>query len=245
MYKVNLHAHSRYSDGGWTIPDMVKEYKEQGFCCAVVTDHLYSKNEDGDFHYCLNREKYEKCVEDAKKAAIDFDFPVIVGIEATFMRCEEILIFGSKAIDKIFEYWATTKTYLDTNTNEYWTSSAFNKETLIEIRNTLPCATVLCHPALGKIFYENKLWEILDGYERCNSGYDFFYGNEVKTLKRATMPEELKALAEYSNSDAHGHRTLNFGYNYFDTPITNELELITYIRTKKPIKLYCRSWEEK
>ena len=37
MFKVNLHAHSDYSDGYNTFEEMVVAYKDNGFSIAVFT----------------------------------------------------------------------------------------------------------------------------------------------------------------------------------------------------------------
>ena len=39
LYKANLHTHSTYSDGEFTLPDMVEKYYDMGYDILAMTDH--------------------------------------------------------------------------------------------------------------------------------------------------------------------------------------------------------------
>ena len=64
-FKINLHAHTRYSDGGCTIEEHAKAAKELGFCCCCITDHVYSKAS----YYSLEKDTFEKAVREARRVS--------------------------------------------------------------------------------------------------------------------------------------------------------------------------------
>ena len=39
QYKANLHTHSTFSDGEFTLPDMVEKYYDMGYDILAMTDH--------------------------------------------------------------------------------------------------------------------------------------------------------------------------------------------------------------
>jgi hypothetical protein len=211
-YKINYHAHTRYSDGGNTLEEMARKAQELGHCCFVVTDHYYGRPRFS-CPYTVTEESWLREVREAKEIEQRLGFPIFVGVEAVFARCEEINVFGFDAIMFL----------LNANDNSY--------ETYKHMRDNYDCACILNHPSDGHMFLHNSGPEIIDGFEYFNHGRSFFPGLEV--------PEHLKDKKIFSNSDAHDVAGLETGYNIINQPVTTEKELIASIKNG-PSKMFAK-----
>ena len=211
-YKINFHAHTRYSDGHGTIKEMAQAYKDKGFCCAVITDHWYGRHDLVMFS--MSYEKYLKACEEAKEVSKELDFPVIIGVEYGFFRCEEALRFGHEFIKALYTEVQTIQDF------------EFAKD-LHE------GAVILAHPGLSKSetgFIGQGGQDVIDGYEWCNGGCGYmFHWRDI--------PKELDGLTQFANSDAHGMDRLDRCHNLVNEKITTEKQLTNYIREKKPIEM--------
>jgi len=223
LYQINLHAHTRYSDGAGTIEIMARECKKLGFSACVITDHVYSQDAD----YSLNMEKWTDQIIEAAEVSYRLEYPIIIGCEFSIQQYEEVLVFGSKAIHELLSL-RDKRTKLGVN-------PTIQIQDLRRVRERYDCATILCHPCLAS--YDNKPnfieaggVEILDGYEYYNSG-------EVGFDKTREVPIEFKDLTPFSNSDAHNPMTLEWNYNEVERCIMDEVQLIQYIKSKKPVTL--------
>jgi len=222
MYKLNLHAHSNYSDGAHTVSMMAMQYKSLGFPCCVITDHVYSS----DAHYSNNLDKYFKQIEEADRASKEHDIPVILGAEFSVSRSEECLVFGKNAIISLLLLRAERQEMdrLD---------GVITYRDLIDAKKYNPCAVILCHPMLSET--SSGILQLnghlaLDGFERINSCNDFF------AEERREVPKEFEGLPSFCNSDAHSLFCLNDCYNLTEEPVTSEEQLIAYIKNRRPIK---------
>jgi len=209
QYKVNFHCHSHFSDGD-DMEKMVKEYKDNGFCCCIFTDHIYPGSIEKSFSN--TRYKYIKQQVLGKELSKKYDIPVIVGAEVA-LYYEEFLVFNPETISRVFDI-------IDKNPKDVNVYETFFNELpkLLREANDYP---ILCHPTLEwgyKDFHENsycngmtlnKMMEILSlmkGYEKYNSGNSMFWeGREV--------PDILKDKLSFSNSDCHRNGCLKLGYN--------------------------------
>ena len=144
-YKINLHAHTIFSDGANTPYTMALKAKELGFTALVITDHYYGP-EYPEFMCESSMRLLKKACREAKKI-----LPVIVGMEVVFMG-EEVLVFGGGAINDIL---ATGKPSMDK---------------MVQLKKDHNCAVILCHP--GEDF--ELTVPVIDGYERINRGMDMF-----------------------------------------------------------------------
>ena len=159
VYKINIHAHTIFSDGVNTPYVMALEAKRLGFTSLVITDHYFGK---GDSYNLGKRSRVllrKACAE-----ARDI-LPVIAGIELAWGN-EEILTFGSAFIKEI---QIKRDAGLDISLNE-----------MIDLKHKNGGAMVLCHP--GE--HENwvKLHPLLDGFEHFNSGQDWFKSRDFGVL---------------------------------------------------------------
>lgn len=144
-YKINIHAHSIFSDGLNSPYTMALKAKELGFTSLVITDHFYGKDYP-EFMSNINMGKLKKAVSEAKEI-----LPVIIGMEVPFMG-QEVLVFGGAAIKAIIEKGIPTM-----------------KE-LLALKKETGCVAILCHP--GEDF--ELAAPALDGFERFNAGHDWF-----------------------------------------------------------------------
>jgi hypothetical protein len=200
-FKINLHAHSTFSDGHNHPLTMARTAKVLGFSALVLSDHYYN----GKYPECAmvpeKEEDYCKALEEAREV-----LPVIRAMEVPFSG-EEVLVFGEGAIREIID-----------------NKGIKDNEHLKGIRERHNCAVVLCHPSGAEV----EFTEHLDGFERHNCGEDqFSFGGSLDTERL----NRLNHLQSWHNSDAHGARMLNRCYNLLDTEVTTEEELIKYIKS--------------
>ena len=213
LYKINLHSHTRYSDGANTIKEMALTSKNLGFCCHVITDHYYGRDDLAP--YSLTKETFLEAIKEAEEVSREINFPIIVGAECGYNNMEEINVFGKEAILYLMDHGVSHDDYLRARANTW-------------------CAMQLNHPAVTNSL-KSKVWEVIDCFERFNSGQDFFKG-EYGDKDRRKIPIELKGIRQTSNSDAHQFKSLDRGYNLIDEKIESEGHLINYLRSsKKPI----------
>lgn len=156
-YKINIHAHSIFSDGTSSPVIMAMKAKELGFSALVLTEHHYLV---GDKSRSLTIEKvpvYKRAIVEAKKV-----LPVITGLEIPFLD-QEILIFGGEAVKMILE------NQID-----------IGPQGITWLRENTHCATVLCHPSDG---YEHCL-DYVDGVEKYNGRQGKHYEGELLDRKQ-------------------------------------------------------------
>lgn len=224
MYKFNMHAHTRYSDGHSTMEEMALEYKNQGFSVAVVTDHIYSQA-----HIFSNGlTGYIQQLAEAYYIYKKHNYPVIVGCEYSFANLEEVVVIGTDANIAILKDREERL--------EKCCSGELTIDLLKEVRKEHECFVSLCHPQLvenssGHLpMITSGAYTVLDAYEQINGGCDF------STFKN--FPKEFDKLIPLSNSDAHSHKWLNWNYNLTTKPITSEESLFKYIKDDGKFDLF-------
>lgn len=145
----------------------------------VITDHFYGHefSHTSQMSYDTMKVLRRSKLEIEKKIGI----PVIIGLEIPFCD-QEILIFGTSLINNILQI-------------------GIHQDLLLKNEN---CAVVLCHPRLSGSKAIENIRNLVDGYERINSGFDY----DVQDLKMC--------------------------YNITDLEIKTEIELINYIKNYEP-----------
>lgn len=206
MYKINLHAHTIFSDGLNTPYTMALKANEIGLSALCITDHYnpITASVDRNSAYTI-RQIAAKAKREAKTI-----LPIIRGMELYF-KGNEMLVFGSALLNEIClcceEEYDLTITLLKRWKKEH--GGAF----------------ILCHPDTGNKENWKKLLPILDGYELYNRGYRMFAEGESRGC--------LEGLPTWCNSDAHTIAGLEVCYNIVDTKIETEADLIRYIKKRK------------
>ncbi len=152
-YKINIHAHSFFSDGSNSPIEMARECKRLGFTALVLTDHYYGGRHPEMEITFEKLQGYNRALREARTI-----LPTIRGLEVAFGG-EEFLLFGSSAIK-----WLLSTHGLNT------------KEDVLKMKKEHNCAIVLCHPQNA----HKEFIEILDGYEAHNSGQNWFKNDREK-----------------------------------------------------------------
>lgn len=209
MPYINFHAHSTVTDGVSSMEEIVKESIDLDFCCAIITDHIFSSSTEA---FNLTRTDFNKQLEEAKQLESKYNFPVIIGAEVAISGSEEIIVFGVETIRQILKL------------RDRYNSILFND--LIAIKAVTDCCYLLAHPMRIAKLIRQKFIYYLDGYEHIHSG-TIIPG--VEQFKRYPM-------VGICSSDAHSSEYLGRCYNEIEDNISNEIELIHYIKTQKPIK---------
>lgn len=211
MYKINLHAHSIYSDGCDTIKDMAKECKYQGFSACVITDHVYRRE-----GMSLNSQLFEQALVEAKQAEVEVGIPVILGAEFVYVYGHEVLVFGTDAIRELL---------IIRQLMGYPGLSDFKN-----VKQKYRCGMILCHP--GNMSVDSSMdTEVLDGFELYNSGCLHF---------RDKIPNGLKYKTPFANSDAHWANYLCISYNETEFPVCDEHSLLDLVLDDCPTALVTR-----
>lgn len=183
-FKINIHAHSIFSDGRNSPYHMAMKAKELGFCCLVITDHWYPCRED----VSLTWEKLKLLRSSVREA--EEVLPVIIGLELP-VAGEEILVFGEEAIRSIAAEG----------------NIKFELSHVRILKKTIPeCAYILCHPRQPSA----ELIEVIDGYELGNSGQNWIDDRSEKFKEQLShLPAWSNSDAHMSNMLTWGFNQVN------------------------------------
>ena len=218
IYKLNLHAHTRYSDGYNSLYEMVFAYKHMGYQCAVITDHHYiTRDLTG---YSMSADDFECALKKAASISQLLNFPVIVGCEYSFFGCEEVLCFGTEFIRALLK------------------DDDIMMHDFRRMKEENNGACVLCHPKLrNNDFLKIGGHTLIEGYEAFNSSAPYFEYREI--------PDEFKGLLRFSNSDAHKIEDLispdshkSGAYNAVKKKINDEIDLIDMLKNGQQYSMF-------
>ncbi|MGZ4257720.1 MAG: hypothetical protein ACXVRE_08150 [Gaiellaceae bacterium] len=82
-----LHAHTRWSDGALTLPELVDLYGTNGFDVLAVTDHVVRGTPDAmpfGVHAGNHADYLAEIAAQADRARLDYDLLVLPGLELTY-----------------------------------------------------------------------------------------------------------------------------------------------------------------
>ncbi len=211
MKKINLHAHSRWSDGSGTIEEMTNEYERLGFVASIITDHDYMIKDKA----ALDQQREEiKQLNASRK----FSIPIIQGCEITLEYGEEAVLFGELAID----HWFSLKTK---RTYEPQMFDDFNH------------AIIWAHPRASHedaLLEDIKFLSSFHGFEIENAWNPVFM--EASNKNDSDRLHQIKnhiRYEPYRNSDAHVVSMIERAYNKINRDIKDESDLIDWIRSRK------------
>lgn len=249
--KINLHCHSNYSDGYYSLLQMAQEHKKQGFSAFVVTDHCYPCFiEKGKFEgrSLTSYDKYTAQKKELEEVSETLGFACMQGIEIA-LYSEEILVFGDETIKQIFEFLETKNSSKNMeDAGKYHKQLSKNVIDILK-QNKNQTAIIFCHPRLVYLedYEKRQLFEIVDGYEFQNSGQYFFTdaSNKDRPNKwNRDVPPELKGKKKFYNSDAHALIYVNrTDGNFHNQKIENVADLIKYIKSSEDCS-YIKSFKE-
>lgn len=228
MKKLNLHAHSNFSDGRDTILNMAKCYQRNGYVCAVLTDHDY---------YFINLktgeilwEKLDNYFLEGERVQEELSYPVILGIEVSLINQEEGVLFGKKAIYEWF------KERRDLRIRNNWSDAKFKKENH---------AMILVHPMFSPEYnYPQNFLDLFYAVEIYTSGHYLLKG-QSKNKKYFSVLNRMKNCNRIRNLDAHAInrwfegpdniQSRPYCVNYIEDKviIKSEVDLIHFLRNSK------------
>ena len=87
-----LHAHTRWSDGAFTLPELVDLYGQSGFDVLAVTDHVVRRDDpwlppggpDCGVHRANYADYLAEIQAQAERARRDYDLLLVPGLELTY-----------------------------------------------------------------------------------------------------------------------------------------------------------------
>src|SRR6201987_6132356 len=81
-----LHAHTRWSDGALTLPELIDLYGTNGFDVLAVTDHVIRPRDGLPFgvHSGNHADYFAEITAQAERARRDYDLLVLPGLELTY-----------------------------------------------------------------------------------------------------------------------------------------------------------------
>jgi hypothetical protein len=211
--KLNLHLHTRYSDGSDSVKGMGLWLKELGHCALVTSDH----------DYMMNPESYEKQIAESKLVSEEIEFPIINGLEISLWH-EEAVLIGTEAC----RVWMKERAKSEHNTEgKLFMARSTAYELLPGLLDGLSYGLCLVHPHLQQT---DLNYGMFHAYETMNSGYD--WGKE----RVEKMKEMMPTARPVKGMDAHGSRTEMKEYyanscNEVETPLTTEAEIIQWMRS--------------
>lgn len=195
--KCDLHIHSNYSDGKYSIREIVDLYGKKGFGAIAITDHLCeTENIIGKFshtfNYSLSKNSFndymKEIKEEAERAAKLYDLLLIPGYEITknsFVnhRSAHILILGT-------EEFISPELEVDQILLQAKKHSAF---------------TVAAHPFHTGEF-EFQTFHLWSRKEQLNDLIDAWEVNTRKQINSEVLNSGLPLIA---NSDLHNLKHFN------------------------------------
>jgi len=200
--------------------EMAEAARQNGHCCLCVTDH--------DSAFIQNPKIFMKQLCEAECLSKAMNFPIIVGMEIILppveitLPYEEALLFGHSAIAK----------WLDFHNKGRHLGKFYQRISFLPFQDEC-YAMVLAHPRLvGGVVHQAVL--SCHGYEAANRGYRT--DPEIVALLDS-LP--MAGHRRFTNSDAHECGCFSepgrLLYNRARKPITNERELISWIRGDKAL----------
>lgn len=87
-----LHAHSRWSDGALTVPELVDLYGQNGFDVLAITDHVVRRDDPWQppdappcgVHSANHADYLAEIAAQAERAAREYDLLLVPGLELTY-----------------------------------------------------------------------------------------------------------------------------------------------------------------
>jgi len=243
--KINLHCHTKYSDGHASCFEMAEAHQKQGFSAFVVTDHVYWWNLKQRKNVAISSyEEFQCQTAELKEISKKLNFPCIQGLELALYG-EEVLVFGSKVTKNLFE---TIDGFSAKEEQKYGNTAAWRRKVVTRLLQILKkdrenSAIILCHPHLVDTpdWVLKPLYPLLDGYEFQNSRHYYFTdqtNQDKKNRSDRKIPPEFEGKKKFYNSDAHSLRSISASEgNVHANPIKTLEDLIKWVKTPEQEKI--------
>jgi hypothetical protein len=237
--KINLHSHTKYSDGCNTVFEMADQARRGGHCCYVSSDHDYR----------MTPEKYEKQLLDAMVSQTMAGIPIFVGLEIS-IGGEEANLIGTEACRAWLKgrAWEPDPEQYRAGLGNYNLKPEYydkcwevQENNLIAILDAYDCALVLVHPCMAAFYEDGKrrtsefIYDLFHGYEVMNRGA--MWPDDLLALMRTNMPNarQFRGMDAHSSESYEPGRYSSDSCNEIDFTPTTEEELIHWIKTGKQL----------
>jgi len=215
MQKLNLHAHTNFSDGQHTPWGLANELKKLGHKTIVITDH--------DIY--MTPDRFLQQMELAKEAEKELEVNIICGLECFTLYDQEIGLFGSQAVLSYLHY-REDEEKKSSNKQIIFTPEFRNKH----LANTNH-AIILHHPFLvnrkdiGYITEDKEFWGMIDAVEETNAD---------KHFDLSKIASVLNGKRRLAGMDIHDDTTMKCACNLVDyeIPLDSESDIIAFIKTR-------------
>lgn len=171
---VDLHIHSNYSDGDYSVNKILNLYKNYGFELISITDH---DNLDSQ--------------EEAKVGSIDYNIKYIYGIEiSTLYKKKSIHILGYFNHIYFKEFCSYIKNTIIKNTIKHYRKKPnevimgyFDLKEAIDLIHKYNGFAILAHPGLYKDDVMDLI-NIIDGMECIHPSHSIYFMEELFDICR-------------------------------------------------------------
>jgi len=197
--KGDLHLHSRYSDGAFTIKEMAEAAKEFGYQYIAVTDHSQSLTVASG----MSVEKLKEQLQEIEQLNQEFDdFKIFKGVEVDILKNGE-LDFEDQLLDELDFVIASVHSYFNLEESE------MTERIIKAVKN--PHVNLIGHPRGrmlgGREAYAVDLEKVIKAAAENNTALEINASPQRLDLDAEWARKVKKAGAKISiNTDAHHYR---------------------------------------
>jgi len=197
--KGDLHLHSRYSDGAFTIKEMAEAAKERGYQYIAVTDHSQSLTVASGMSIEDLKEQLREIEELNQEIK---DFKIFKGVEVDILKNGE-LDFEDQLLDKLDFVIASVHSYFNLEETE------MTERIIKAIKN--PHVNLIGHPSGrmlgGREAYAVDLEKVIKAAAANNTALEINASPQRLDLDAEWARKAKKAGAKISiNTDAHHYK---------------------------------------
>ncbi len=197
--KGDLHLHSRYSDGAFTIKEMAEAAKKRGYHYIAVTDHSQSLTVASG----MSIEELKEQLKEIEQLNQEInDFKILKGVEVDILK-DGSLDFEDELLDELDFVIASVHSYFNL-------SEAEMTERIIKaVKN--PHVNLIAHPRGrmlgGREAYELDLEKVIEVAAQHNTALEINSSPQRLDLDAEWARKVKKAGAKISiNTDAHHYK---------------------------------------
>lgn len=178
--KLNLHLHTKYSDGNSTILEMANVCKEQDHVALVISDH----------DYCMDPKSYRKQCSEAKNLSGEIGYPIICGLEISLYYEEAVLIGQAACLAWLY----FRKKHRSKNWDEIY-RFAPGVDAIKKVLHPFNYGLCLVHPGAHG---PKELYEIFHCHEIMNAGHEWPRDAQDKLLGLAPQSKPVRGIDAHS-----------------------------------------------
>lgn len=197
--KGDLHLHSRYSDGAFTIKEMAEAAQKRGYQYIAVTDHSQSLSIAGG----LSVERLEKQIEEIDQLNEEMsDFNILKGVEVDILK-DGSLDYSDRILEKLDFVIASIHSHFNMPAAE------MTERIIKAVKN--PHVNLIGHPRGGMLGgrapYQFDLDKVIETAAKSNTALEINSSPQRLDLNAKWARKVKKAGGLISiNTDAHHYK---------------------------------------